>query len=350
MLHSTAGETMRTKTIYACLIFTAFAAAACGGGGGDSTGPSNTDKTPSTYAGTFADSKSSGSMNVLVTPTAASMLLLPSGTVSGQTLASGSATATLTFLNGSTTTMSGSYSASTSALTLGGSSYAFTGTISAAGMTGTYSGPNGSGNFTGQAGSSSGVAARTYCGTYAAGSDYGWLNMVIAAGGTSASGLVVSLFNGATSTGWTGSVSGSTITGSTSSGIPIVGTLSVDGNSVTGTFVPTGSAAGNGTFQGSIGACPAAGATTIGGLWGTTIGLSTTIHFALTPSGSAVTGSGTLTVNFINNYTGDEFTITSGTTSGSNVTFPERSARTRRARADSTTARSHSRVPSREVR
>jgi hypothetical protein len=315
---------MRVQPIRLCVAvpFMLFQLSGCSSGG--STGPANTGttgKTPttSTYAGTFADSKTSGSLTVSITSSAASASRMLPARLEAQTIASGSATGTLVFLSGATATVSGTYSASTGTLTLSGGGYSFTGALSSGTMTGTYSGPNGSGNFAAAAPSSTGATAKTYCGTYETSSDYGWLNLVISSSGN-LSGMAVAII-GATSVGISGSLSGSSLTAATSASVPIQGTLSADGNSVTGTYLPAG-AAGSGTFQASTASCVTAGASTVAGLWVTNgTGLSTNLRIALTQSGSSTGGSGVLSVNFVPSWTGDEFEITSGSFSSAQATF-----------------------------
>jgi len=309
--------------IYVAVSFMLAQLSGCSSGG--STAPADagtTGKTPttSTYAGTFADPKTSGSLTVSITSSSASAARMLPARLEAQTVASGSATGTLVFLSGATATVSGTYSAATGALTLSGGGYSFSGALSSGTVTGTYSGPNGSGNFAAQAPSSTGTAAKTYCGTYETSNDYGWFNMVISADGK-VSGLAVALL-GATSVGFSGSVSGSSLTATTTASVQIQATLSSDGNSVTGTYVPAGAAAVSGTFQGSTTSCVAAGANTVGGLWATPVsGLSTVLHFALTQSGSSTSGSGVITVNFVPAWTGNEFIVTSGSFANSQVTF-----------------------------
>jgi hypothetical protein len=315
---------MRVRPIRISVVVSFMLAQLSGCSSGGSTAPADggtTGKTltTTTYAGTFADPKTSGSLTVSITSSSASASRILPATLEAQTIASGSATGTLVFLSGVTVTVSGTYSAATGALTLSGGGYSFSGTLSSGNMTGSYSGPNGSGNFATQAPSSTGAAAKTYCGTYATSNDYGWLNLVISAGGN-VGGMAVAIV-GAASVGISGSLSGSSLSATTTANVPIQGALSADGNSIAGTYVPTG-VAGSGTFQGSTTSCVAAGATSIAGLWVTNgTGLSTNLRFALTQSGSSTGGSGVITVNFVPAWTGNEFIVTSGSFANSQVTF-----------------------------
>jgi hypothetical protein len=298
--------------------------AGCSGGG--STGPDNSGTgtkttTTTTLAGTFADSKSSGALAVsIASQSAVSALVLPAG-ISAQAIASGTATGTLTFLSGGTATVNGSYTASTGALTLSGGGYSFNGSIASGAVSGSYTGPNGTGNYSAQAPSSSGAVAKTYCGTYGAGGDYGWFNMVIGGSGN-VSGLAVTLL-GATSVGFTGTLVGSTISATTTANVQIQATLSADGNTVTGAYVPVGATAGTGSFLGTTSGCTTVGASTFAGLWATTVAATgTNLHFALTQSsGAAATGSGIITVSFVPGWTGNEFEVTSNTFDGSQLSF-----------------------------
>jgi hypothetical protein len=100
----------------------------------------------------------------------------------------------------------------------------------------------------------------------------------------------------------------------TTANVPIQGTLSADGTSVTGTHLPAG-VAGSGTFQGSTASCVTAGATSVAGLWVTNgTGLSTNLRVALTQSGGSTGGFWYGTLSF----TG---TVTAGTAgTGSTMT------------------------------
>ena len=263
----------------------------------------NSSGTTTTFAGAFADSKTSGTFAL-------------------QTVSSGTATATLSFLgSGIIAGVSGTYNASTGGLTLSGNNYAFNGSIASGVVSGSFTGPNGTGNFSAQAPSSSGVAAKTYCGTYGAEGDYGWFNMVIGAAGN-VTGLAVTLL-GATSVGFSGTVSGSSLTAVTTANVQIQATLASDGSSLTGTYVPTGAVAGTGTFYGSTGGCVTAGPGSFAGLWATGGSVSgAALHFALTQSaGSGATGSGIITVSFVPGWSGDEFEVQSNSFTGTQLTF-----------------------------
>lgn len=313
---------MRPQRIKVCALWvTLFALAGCSGGatapGDGNTGL--TGATTTTYSGTFADAKSNGTMSVAVTfPSASRQLDLPAG-ISAQAAASASATGTLVLPSGATIQVTGSFQSSTRALTLVGGSYSFNGSIANNGITGSFSGPNGAGTFAAQPPASTGAVAKTYCGTYATASDYGWFDLVISAGGN-ATGLAVGIID-ATSVGISGTVTGSTLSATTNVGAQIDATLSGDGNALSGTYSPAGSTPGAGLFQGSTTGCPAAGTSTVGGLWANNVGLSTSIHFALTPSGGTVGGSGVITVDFVPQWTGNAFEITSGSISGSQISF-----------------------------
>ena len=166
----------------------------------------------------------------------------------------------------------------------------------------------------------SGGAPRSFCGTYATSADYGWLSLVVSASG-GASGFAVALVGGG-SVGFSGAVSGVSFTGISSDSVSIHGTLSPDGTTITGTYSPPGAAPLSGTFQGSTAACSTAGASTNSGLWSTSgTGASTNLHFAITETGGTIGGSGVITVNFVNGWTGNEFLITSGSVTGSQVSF-----------------------------
>lgn len=331
---------LRIRPVRLCVALTCLLAPLSGCSSGGSTSPANTggsgkNSTTSMYAGTFADPKSSGSLTVSITSTSTSASrVLPPG-LEAQAVASGSATGTLVFLSGSTATVTGSYAAASGSLTLSGGGYSFSGALSSGSLSGAYTGPNGAGNFATQASSSAGAAAKTYCGTYETSSDYGWLDLVISSGGN-VSGIAVAI-PGTASAGISGSLSGSSLTATSTASVAITGTLSTDGSSVTGAYSPAGTA-GSGTFQAGTASCAAAGSTTAAGLWamsGNT--LSTNLHFALTQSGNAVSGSGIITVSFV--------PIGQATNSFSRaVPFPARrsrsprnSARTRPVRADSGT-------------
>jgi hypothetical protein len=294
-------------------------AAACSGGkSGDS---SKINGPGSTYRGAFADKNSTGSMTVTVASTSVSQSFsLPTG-VAAQASAGPAANGSLVLLSGATVSLGGSFVASSGALSLSGGGYTFTGTLASGAISGTVGGPNGSGQFSVQpSSSSSGSEAKTYCGTYATNRDDGWFNLVTSSGGN-VSGFVVATI-GATSVGVIGTITGSALTATTQDGAPIQATLSPDGTTLTGSYLPVGTAAGLGTFQGSTASCMPGSAT---GLW-TTNGPSGSgvildqMHFAILLSGSSVTGSGGMNTSG-SNVNGGLFTITSGAISSSTISI-----------------------------
>lgn len=308
------------------------AVAACSGG---TTAPGNPSPgLTTTFSGVFGDGTSSGKFTVNVPATGSSQSRMPARAglsadelpgrqVSDQTLASGTATGTLVFQTGATVSVTGTFSVSSGALALTGSGYTFTGSLTSGAVAGTYSGPNGTGNFSAQPPSASGAVAKTYCGTYETSSDHGWFNVAIAADGNF-TGLAVSLLGG-TSVGFGGTISGSALTATTSANGQIQATVSADGTAISGSYLPVGSAAGTGSLQGSTAACPAPGVVTAAGLWSNGApGQSTNLHFVLTQAGDSLSGSGIITVNFVTNWTGNEFEITSGSFTNSQITFTAR--------------------------
>lgn len=131
--------------------------AACG----DSGGPSNSTPKAFAYAGTFGSADNSGTIVFSTAP----VTIRASG---NQRTASLSAPidliGTLTFSDGSTLDLAGTLDGS--ALSLAGTGYAFTGTLSNGVISGDFTGPNGeTGSFSASL-SSSGGAVALYCGTY----------------------------------------------------------------------------------------------------------------------------------------------------------------------------------------
>ena len=161
---------------------------------------------------------------------------------------SAAAEGTLTLVGGTVVALSGTFNPSTGALDLAGDGYAFSGSIAAGDLNGTYTGPGaGSGIFTG-ADSSVGVVS-VYCGTYSGTRSVaphqvrGVFNMVIAPDGSISGVGVDDMGRGSHATG---TLSGSSISGVTSSGTAFTGSL--NGNTVSGTFHEAQS---SGTWSGS---------------------------------------------------------------------------------------------------
>jgi hypothetical protein len=235
---------------------------------------------------------------------------------------------TLSTTDGATATLSGTFDVATGALHATGGNYDLSGSLAGATLSGSVTGAHGGGSFAAAPASSSGVTAKAYCGAYSSTDhDAGWFNLVVSASGA-VSGVTRSVTGQSTNgTVLSGSQSGSTLTLSSSQIQSGTATIGGDGSSLTGTFTQTGGITGS--FQGSAADCGGATSATttappppltISSLWATTLGLPTIVRAVLIGSGSAVSGSGTITVN-IPSYTGDDFTITSGSYTAPNITF-----------------------------
>jgi hypothetical protein len=301
--------------------------------GGDKSSSSTPTGTTSIYTGAFANATRSGTIAVsIISSSAPALLALPTGINAQSTSAVGTASATMVFTDGTSTTLSGNYTASTGALSLSGNGgFSLSGTLSAGTLRGTVTSGGGTGSFVAYT-STAGSSAKVLCGTYG-GSDAGFWNIVISPTGTVSGGAAS--IRGARTLTFNGTLSGSTITFTTSDNGSATGTLSADGLSITGTW--SGNPGESGTFQGSTGICgtptpgtvPAAVTPNVSGSWVTPTSSSTHAWVAILQVGSALSGAGVLTTPAIIPisgpstpvYTGDAFTITSGTFSGSSVTF-----------------------------
>ncbi len=133
----------------------------------------------------------------------------------------------------------------TGALTASGGGYTFTGTATSGVLLGTFTGPSSTtGGFT--ALDSTENTITTYCGTFTGTSSGTW-NMETSSGHTAAATAA----SASSSTLYSGSVSGNSITLSSTSGSSATGTIS--GNTVNGTWTATGGASGS--FTANVGNC-----------------------------------------------------------------------------------------------
>ena len=319
---------------------------ACSGGGSkdvSSTGPNNNNNSPTTtYTGTFASSAKSGTFSATFVSgsSARAVRELPTG-LSEQVTGSATATGTIVFIDGTSASLTGSFNASSGALALSGpGGLTFSGTLSSGKLSGSVLSGGSSGSFVGYAAASSGTAAKVFCGTYGGG-DAGFWNVVVSPSGT-VSGIEAPLV-GIGTTALTGTLSGSTLSFTSSDQTTATGTVSADGATVAGTWAnssggKTGTFAGGSQSCGSISAGVAPATTpppsasgswataTIGGTGGTG---GVTAWAALLETGGTVSGSGVITTAPITpisgpaspTYTGNAYTITSGSFSGSTVTF-----------------------------
>jgi len=294
-----------TQSVCALLV------AACGGVAGPTDASNSGGDVTASYAAAFASGAQSGTLTLT-------------------THTSGQAGGTMVTVGGVTAALSGTYSASTGAFTVNGGGYAFTGSTSASSASGSFTGPGGgTGSFSGLP-QSTGVPATSYCGSWQDGIEFGWLNVVV--GGASVTSVAGGPFVG--TVGLMGTVTGSTLDASSSGGagtVTIHGTL-VTGDSISGVIVdPTGS----GGFGASKAACTAATSSgsatpaTLSGEWATAQGAGTTITVALLQVGTGLSGAGVITVQpgipaSVGGgppWTGDGYSLTSGSLSGTTVTF-----------------------------
>ena len=308
---------------------------ACNSSGGKAPVGTPTGMT-TTYIGAFASGTRSGTISVSISSGSALVVYALPTAISAQVgSGSSSASGTMVFTDGSSVSLSGTFTSSTGALALNGSSgFSLTGTLAAGTLSGALANSGGNGTFVALP-PSNGSASKVFCGTYG-GSDAGSWNVVISSLG-SVSGVAASLRGGSPVT-LTGTLSGNVITLTSSDHGSAQGTLSADGSSISGTWTAVGNSSGSGTFQGGTGACgtptpgtaPATTPPNVSGSWMTAPGSSGTHAWvALLQTGSAVSGAGVLTTPPLAPisgpgspaYTGDAYTITSGSFSGSMVTF-----------------------------
>lgn len=282
-------------------------AVACGGGSG-TTAPVNTGGTPTVasvpYVGSFASATESGTLSFTL-----------GASVSGS----------IVLLNGTTTALTGTYAASSGAVTLSGGAYNVSGTVANGTFNGSYGTATGSGTVTAQAQGATGVTSKTFCGTYVNGGDFGWLDLVVSPTGT-VTGFAVSGVGLQSSVTITGTLAGTTLTATTNQAVAVNGALSTDGTSVTGTYLPAGSAQTSaGTFSAGTAKCGTAigtsPSTSIAGAWATGAGASTVLNLVLTETGSVVDGTGAIHVAGPLGYTGDRFKILSGSFTSPTMTF-----------------------------
>jgi|GEM_PF-484233 len=221
----------------------------CGGGGEVASS--------TTFNGTLAgNGGQTGTITVTVQSTVASSSLF-SIIRRAEAQSTVSASGECVFVGQPPVSLSGTFTPSTGALSLTGDGTTFTGTASGGQMSGTFSNPT-----TGLSGGFSGLSGTvtTYCGTYQHApecptGDSGTFNVQIDSAGnlsgttqvTSGSGSPVSL---------SGTVTGNTFSGTSNQGNAFSGTISADGNSVSGTFEQTCPPnTGMGTFSGCVDAC-----------------------------------------------------------------------------------------------
>jgi len=158
--------------------------------------------------------------------------------------------ATLNLGGGKTISVTGTFDAATSTLTITGGGYTLTGKLTGSTLSGTYTGPNGAGSFALQAAASG--AVQVFCGTYVstpAGEGSGTWNLVQGADNklsgsyteaTGGSGLL------------SGTLTGSAIALTVSTGGVANGTLT--GDKIDGTYGES-AAKTDGTWTGTKGAC-----------------------------------------------------------------------------------------------
>jgi len=285
--------------------------AACGGAAGTTDASNSGGDVTASYAAAFASGAQSGTL-----------------TLTSHT--SGQAGGTMATVGGVTAALSGTYSASTGSFTVNGGGYAFTGFTSASSASGSFTGPGGgAGAFSGLA-QPTGATATTYCGSWEDGIEFGWMNVVVS--GTSVSSVAGGPYVG--TVGLMGTLTAATFDASSSGGagtVTIHGTI-VAGDSISGVIVDP---SGSGSFGASKAACTAAASsgsttpTTLSGEWATAQGAGTTITVALLQVGTRLSGAGVITVQpgipaSVGGgppWTGDGYSITSGSVSGTNVTF-----------------------------
>lgn len=313
---------------------------ACSTSGGDKSSTTTPTGATTTYTGAFASGASSGTFSATFASGAAlASYALPTGIVAQQSAGSATATGTLVFLDGSSTALNGTFTPSSGSLSLAGpNSLSLTGTLVAGKLSGVVTSSAGAGSFVGYPPSATGGVTKVMCGSFT-GADFGFWNIVISPvlGSNGASGVsgVVASGRGTSAATLSGTLTGNVLSLTSSSGVSGQGTLSADGASIFGTWTGVGESIG--TFQAGAGSCgttipgtpPVVPLTNVSGSWVGTGAGGTSAWAVLLQSGSAVGGAGVLTTPPIvpvsgpasPAYTGDGYTITSGSFSNSTVTF-----------------------------
>lgn len=228
---------------------------ACGGGEGGGGGSATATTYEGAIAGASETTDQTGTLSVDIQAAVAESSPL-SFIIRSAYAASLTATGTFSPAGGSAVTLSGTYNDSTGALSLSGDGYTFTGTITDGVMSGDYENGDADtdigGGFAGLDSTTDTVTV--LCGTFENGTDdsYGTFNIVIASDNT-VTGVRINHFRRHEYRALTGTKSGNTLDIEVDNGRTGTGTLSDDGNSVTGEFVNGNGETG--TFSGSAGAC-----------------------------------------------------------------------------------------------
>lgn len=309
----------RRITLCAVVSLLAACSRSAGSDAGGTTAPLTGPST--TYVGVFSSANWSGTLSVAISTT------------------SSAATGSIVFIDGTSASGSGNLTSSTNGLFINGIADGFllTGGLASGVLTGQVL----SGTVTGAFAAlpvASGTTAKVLCGTFA-GSSVGFWNIVILSTGT-VRGVTAALGTGNTTT-LQGTLAGNTVTLTSSDSGNVQGTLSPDGLSISGTWsgagLSTGSS-GSGTFQAATTTCgsatpgtpPGSPPPSVAGSWMTSGSNGASVSFAaLLQSGSSLGGSGLLTTTAVlpiagpssPAYGGNAYTITSGSISGSAVTF-----------------------------
>jgi hypothetical protein len=225
---------------------------------GDASTGSTAATAATTYAGTISGVNGvSGTLTVNI-PTSASTASASLAERS-QSVEKAQATVTATgtlVINGTTTTLTGTYDTTTEAVTLTGGGYNFGGDVSSGAFSGSYTGPAGaSGSFSTLDTTSTLVTA--YCGTYRDNppDDFtGTFNITV-----SLRGSVRGTFSGTAGSGsLTGTVTGSSIS-IVKAGDPAIIRGTISGTTLSGTSNFNDGSGGSGTFTGQKCDLPAAG-------------------------------------------------------------------------------------------
>lgn len=164
-------------------------------------------------------------------------------------VAANSVVATITLGGGKTVSLTGTYDAATKTLTITGGGYTLTGTLTGSTLSGTYTGPNGAGSFALQAATTG--AVNVYCGTYKGTTTGGGSWNLVQGADNKLSGSYTESAGG--SGLLSGTLAGTAITLSATSGAVAIGTLS--GDTINGTYGTSATDSKAGTWTGSTGAC-----------------------------------------------------------------------------------------------
>ena len=205
------------------------------GGGGVSVG------SPANYLGTIGDSLKRGTVAMTVSSTLY-------------------VTGTFTFVGGPTVPLAGTVDTAAGRMNATGGGYTFTGFTSVGTLGGSYTGPTGNGYVVASSDSLTRQTHRTYCGFYNSTNSNGRINIQVLSGGA-AGGFVSQTTGTSLSSFLTGNVINNvSFSGSTNTGVNIIGQMSSDLSTITGSYAPpaggsTSPGSATGAFTATVSGC-----------------------------------------------------------------------------------------------